>query len=130
MQLNRPNQKLAAVDDCDVVRRDWTVRVRWRRWGIVTDFVDPASNEQIASGELTLEKSDIQIDAAGFFRSRSVGVVDGKHFRGEWGGHFFGNGESSADPPVRLQERLMPQSGMTVVSTSSGFSERTTTASL
>ena len=68
-------------------------------WGIVTDFVDPASNEQIASGELTLEKSDIQIDAASFFRSRSVGVVDGKHFRGEWGGHFFGNGESSADPP-------------------------------
>ena len=66
--------------------------------GVVTDFIDPTSNEPIP-GALILERDDIRTDLAAFFRSRTTGIIDGKYFRGEWGGQFFGNGASPAAVP-------------------------------
>ena len=67
-------------------------------WGIVNDFVTPGTTLSVP-GQLTLEKGNIQTSGSGFFRSRTVGVINGELFRGEWGGHFFGNGGSSTGRP-------------------------------
>ena len=66
--------------------------------GVVTEGRDTATHELIFE-ELGLRSASFETEQTAFFKSRVSGVVNGRVFTGDWGGQFFGNGESSTDMP-------------------------------
>ena len=66
--------------------------------GVVTEGRDTATNELIFQ-ELALRRAELQTEGAAFFQSWVTGVVNGRPFSGDWGGQFFGNGDSATDLP-------------------------------
>ena len=66
--------------------------------GVVLDGRDTATDELLFAG-LRLNRADIQTGGAAFFRSGTYGFLDGSRISGRWGGHFLGNGASSAEVP-------------------------------
>ena len=66
--------------------------------GVVTEGRDTATNELVFR-ELELRSADLHTDGAAFFENWVSGVVNGRPVTGDWGGQFFGNGESTTDRP-------------------------------
>ena len=63
--------------------------------GLVTDF--EVDGEQ-ADGTLTLGTANIGLQNSGFFDGAVGGFDDERTYEGQWGGQFFGNGESDGKP--------------------------------
>lgn len=66
--------------------------------GVVTEGRDTATNELIFK-ELGLSIRRWTTEQTASFQGWVSGVVNGRAFAGDWGGQFFGNGESVTDSP-------------------------------
>ena len=62
------------------------------------EFLDQGNSIQSYSGRLNLERSAVGNSHSGFFDGNVSGTVDGKDYRGKWGGQFYGNNSSDGFP--------------------------------